>query len=68
MRNRIFQEDHAKDCEKLRNYEEPVVKKPKGPRQLKMDELSVQQRGGRSTVGSVSGSDSGIARQGELLD
>ena len=49
MRNRIFQEDHAKDCPEI----EELRRTPKRARLLKIDDISVQQRGNPSSVNQL---------------
>ena len=50
MRNRAFQEDHARDCQEIEEFQRICCVEGDGARQLKLDELSVQQKKNKSAV------------------
>ena len=66
MRNRIFQEDHAKDCQEIEELRRICCEEAGGARQLRIDELSLQQREESFECESALDSDSGFAGEGEF--
>ena len=48
--NRLFQEDHAKDCQEIEELRRTCCEEAERARQLNADELSLHQRGNPSTV------------------
>ena len=68
IKNKIFQDDRAKDCQAIEELRSICCEEADRARQLKIDERSMQQRERESFHReSAFGSDSGIARQGEFL-
>ena len=53
MTNRIFQEDHAKDCQEIEELRRTWCEEAERARQFKIDGLSFQQRGNPSTVNQL---------------
>ena len=53
MRNSIFPEDHAKDCQEIEELRRICCEEAERARQLKIDELSIQQREYPSTVNQL---------------
>ena len=53
MRNRACQEDRAKDCQEIQELRGVGCAEAERARQLRIDELSVQQRENPSTVNQL---------------
>ena len=69
MRNGAFQEDRARDRQEIEELRRICCAEADRARQLKFDELPMQQKERESFyTESAYGSDSGIARQGEILE
>ena len=67
MRNSVFHEDCAKDCQEIEELRRICCEETDRARQLKLDELSMQQERNTTTVSQLLDSNSGFTIQGEFL-
>ena len=68
MRNRVFQEGRAKDCQEIETLRRICCEETDRARQLRIDDLSLQQERNPSAVSQLLTQNSGFAEQGEFLD
>ena len=65
--NRLFQENHTRDCQHLEELRRTCCEEIDRARQARSDELSMQQQRNPTTVSQIDGSDSGTAEQSDFL-
>ena len=68
LRNRLFQDNHARDCKEIEELRRIDCEETDRARQASIDELSVHQERNPTTVSQFFDSDSGFTEQGKFFD
>ena len=66
LRNRLFQEDHARDCQEIEELRGACCEETDRARQARIDELSLHQERNFYDSGSIIGSNSGVTEQNQF--
>ena len=67
MRNRLFQERRARDCQEIEDLRRICCEETDRARQLRIDELSIQRERNPTTVSQLLTRNSGFTDQSKFL-